>query len=67
MLAFIKLIVWLQLPPKLIASDYITTGTPLGAPKAGHSGATPPGAWGGGSETWGLIHGAGLPQARSIP
>ena len=36
MLAFIKLIVWLQQPPKLIASDYITTGTPLGAPKADH-------------------------------
>ena len=50
--SFKKLIVWLQLHPKLIASDYITTGTPLGRTKGVHSCVVPQGAWGEGSETW---------------
>ena len=45
--SFKKLIIWLQLPPKLIASDYITTGRPLGRTKAVHSCVTPQGAWSG--------------------
>ena len=49
---FKKLIVWLQLYPKLIASDYITTGRPLGRTKAVHSCVTPQGAWSRGSEAW---------------
>ena len=49
---FKKLIVWLQLYPKLIASDYITTGRPLGRTKAVHSCLTPQGAWSRGSEAW---------------
>ena len=47
-----KLIVWLQLHPKLIASNYITTGRPLGRTKAVHSCVTPKGTWSGGSEAW---------------
>ena len=47
-----KLIVWLQLHPKLIASDYITTGRPLGRTNAVHSCVTPKGTWSGGSEAW---------------
>ena len=47
-----KLIVWLQLHPKLIASDYITTGRPLGRTKSVHSCVTPQGAWGESSEAW---------------
>ena len=50
--SFKKLIVWLQLYPKLIASDYITTGRPLGRTKAVHSCVTPQGAWSRGSEAW---------------
>ena len=50
--SFKKLIVWLQLHPKLIASDYITTERPLGRTKGVHSCVTPQGAWGGGSEAW---------------
>ena len=49
---FKKLIVWLQLHPKLIASDYITTVRPLGRTKAVHSCVTPRGARGEGSEAW---------------
>ena len=44
--------VWLQLHPKLIASDYITTERPLGRTKAAHSCVTPQGAWSGISEAW---------------
>ena len=50
--SFKKLIVWLQLHPKLIASDYITTVRPLGRTKGVHSCVTPQGAWGGGNEAW---------------
>ena len=49
--SFTKL-VWLQLHPKLIASDYITIGRPLGRTKGVHSCVTPKGAWSGGSEAW---------------
>ena len=51
-ISFKKWIVWLQLHPKLIASDYITTGRPLGRTKGVHSCVTPQGAWSGGSEAW---------------
>ena len=50
--SFKKCIIWLQLHPKLIASDYITIGRPLGRTKAVHLWVTPQGAWGGGSEGW---------------
>ena len=50
--SFKKLIVWLQLHPKLIASDYLTNGRPLGRRKGVHSCVTPQGAWSGGSEAW---------------
>ena len=50
--SFKKLIVWLQLHPKLIASDYITTGRPLGRTKGVHSCVTPQGALSGGCEAW---------------
>ena len=50
--SFKKLIVRLQLHPKLIASDYITTGRPLGRTKGVHSCVTPQGAWGDCSEAW---------------
>ena len=50
--SFKKLIVWLQLNPKLIASDYITTGRPLGRTKGVHSCVTPQGALSGGCEAW---------------
>ena len=50
--SFKKSLVWLQLHPKLIASDYITTGGPLGRTKGVHSCVTPWGAWSGGSEAW---------------
>ena len=50
--SFKKLIVWLRLHPKLIASDYITTGRPLGRTKGVHSCVTPQGALSGGCEAW---------------
>ena len=50
--SFKKLIVWLQLHPKLIAYDYITTGRPLGRTKGVHSCVTPQGALSGGCEAW---------------
>ena len=50
--SFKKLIVWLELHPKLIASDYITTGRPLGRTKGVHSCVTPQGALSGGCEAW---------------
>ena len=50
--SFKKLIVGLQVHPKLIASDYINTGRSLGRTKAVHSCVTPQGAWSGGSEAW---------------
>ena len=50
--SFKKLIVWLQLHPKRIASDYITTGRPLGRTKGVHSCVTPQGALSGGCEAW---------------
>ena len=51
-ISFKKLTVWLQLHPKLIASDYITTGRPLGRTKAVHSCMTPWGAKSGACEAW---------------
>ena len=50
--SFKKLKVWLQLHTKLIASDYITTGRPMGRTKSVHSFVTPQGACSGGSEAW---------------
>ena len=50
---------WLQLHPKLTASDYITTGWLLGRTKTVHTCVTPQGAWDRGSETW-------LPNPRSL-
>ena len=50
--SFKKLVIWLQLPPKLIAFEYITTGRPLGRTKAVHPCMTPQGVWSVGSEAW---------------
>ena len=50
--SFKKLIIWLHLHPKLIASDYLTTGRSLGRTKGVHSCVTPQGAWSRGNEAW---------------
>ena len=61
---FKKLIVWLQLYPKLIASDYITTGRPLGRTKAVHTCVTPQGAWSRGSDSTGPLSDLQYRQVR---
>ena len=50
--SFKKLIVWLQLHPKMIASDNITTGRPPWRTESAHPCVTRQGAWSGGSEAW---------------
>ena len=47
-----KLLIWRQIHPKLIVSDFLTTGRPLRRTKTVHSSVTPQGAWSWSSEAW---------------